>query len=55
MKFNADKKYVRIESVVLVEIGERETLEDAEDKFLNCLPEGIDCVHFSSEMWVDED
>lgn len=49
-----EKQYVRIESVVYVELRDGEKPEDAEDRFLESLPSGIDCASIRSEIWIDE-
>lgn len=48
------KNFARIEAVVYVEVKDGETLEDAEAKFLNALPDGIDIASCKSDMWVPD-
>lgn len=49
------KNYVRIEAVVFVELKPGETLEEAEDRFLDALPQGMDCAGYKSDMWVPDE
>ena len=55
MDMQAEKRYVRIEAVIYVELGEKETPEDGEDRFLDSLPSGIDCVSYRSSMWFPDE
>lgn len=45
-----EKRYVRMENVVYIELREGETIEDAEDRFINALPDGIDITSFRSTL-----
>ena len=53
MNITSDKQYVRIEAVLFVELKDGEGQEDAEDRFLESLPTGIDCASFHSEYWAE--
>ena len=44
-------RYVRLESVVFIEMREGETQEQAEKRFFDALPKGMDVVSFSSQYW----
>ena len=50
-----ESPYLRMEVVIYIKMQEGETQEDAEDRFLCGLPEGMDCASFKSQYWVDED
>ena len=50
-----EKNYARIEAVIYVELRPGDTLEDAEDRFLESLPDGIDCAGYKSDMWVPDE
>ena len=49
-----DKRYVRTEVVLFIEVQEGETPEEAEDRFLDSLPDGIDCASIRSAYWTEE-
>ena len=49
-----EKRYMRMEAVVMVEMRDGETMEDAEDRFLCGLPEGMDCLSYKSSMYVPD-
>lgn len=48
-------KYLRMASVVVIKLREGETQEDAEDRFLDALQEGMDIVSYTSTFWDDEE
>lgn len=50
-----DKVYLRIKSVVYVELKEGETPEEAEDRYLCALPEGMDVASYTSECWTPDE
>lgn len=43
-----EKRYLRMESVVYIEMRDGEEMKDAEDRFIKALPEGMDVVSFNS-------
>ena len=45
------KRYLRFENVVFIEMLEGETQEEAEDRFMDALPDGVDIVSFKSQYW----
>ena len=54
MEIREDKQYLRMEAVVYIEMKDGESQEDAEDRFLCGLPDGMDCASFKSSLWVDD-
>ena len=54
MDIQKDKLYLRIENVVYVELKEGESPEEAEDRFLCCLPEGMDIASYRAECWYPD-
>ena len=54
MNISEEKKYLRIEATVYVELKPGEEPEEAEDRFLCALPDGMDCAGYRSEMWLPE-
>ena len=50
-----NKNYLRIENVVYVELRDGETPEEAEDRFLCCLDDGMDIASYRSECWYSEE
>ena len=50
-----EKNYARLEATIFIELKPGETLEEAEDRFLEALPEGIDCVGYRSDMWIPDE
>ena len=50
-----DKRYIRMEATIYVEMLEGETQAEAEDRVIDALPEGIDLVSFRSQYWTDEE
>ena len=55
MDLQGNKRYLRMEAVVYVEVKEGETPEEAEDRFLCGLPDGMDCASYKSEMWYPDE
>ena len=55
MDITPDNRYMRMENVVIIKMLEGETQEEAEDRFLCGLPEGMDCVSFKSTYWDSEE
>lgn len=55
MDIKDSSRYVRLESVVYIELGEKETMEEAEDRFMDALPDGMDIVSFKSSMWYPDE
>ena len=55
IKMNEERNYARIKAVVFVEMMPGETLEDAEKRFLNALPYGMDIVSCNSDTWIPEE
>ena len=55
MVMEEDKRYLRIECVLYVELADDESPEDGEDRFLENLPDKIDCASFRSEMWYPDE
>lgn len=55
MDLAQDKRYVRMEAVVYIEMLDGETQAEAEDRFLCALPEGMDVASFKSQYWSDEE
>lgn len=49
------KQYIRLEAVIYVELHDGEKQEEAEDRFLCALPNGMDCVSYKSAMWVPDE
>lgn len=49
------KRYVRLESVLFIELHEGETQEEVEERYLGALPEGMDCVSLRSQYWSEEE
>ena len=50
-----DKRYVRMEAVLYIEMLEGETQAEAEDRLIDALPNGIDLVSFRSQYWEPDD
>lgn len=49
-----EKNYIRIESTIYVELKEGETPEEAEKRFFDLLPEGMDVANYRSECWYPD-
>ncbi len=47
-------RYLRLENVVFIKLEEGETQEEAEQRYLNALPEGIDVVSYRSQYWDND-
>ena len=54
MDFDKHARYLRMKATIYVELKDDESPEDGEDRFLECLPEGIDCAGYTSEMWLPD-
>ena len=55
MEIKEEKRYLRMEAVLYVELHEGETPEDGEDRVLEGLPEGVDIASFKSDMWIPDE
>lgn len=49
-----EKRYLRVETTVYVELLDGETQEEAEERFLNALPKGMDCAKLNTSYWTEE-
>lgn len=55
MDIRSDKRYTRMEAVIYIEMLEGETQEEAEDRLLCGLPEGMDVASYKSEYWEPDE
>ena len=55
MELENDKRYVRMEATLYIEMKPGETQASAEDRFIDGLPDGIDIVSFRSEYWEPDE
>ena len=55
MDIQKDKRYVRMEAVIYIEMLEGETQEEAEDRLLCALPQGMDVASFKSQYWEPDE
>ena len=55
MENHDDKRYVRLESTIFIEMLDGETQEQAEERFMDLLPEGMDIVSFRSQYWEPDE
>lgn len=46
-----EKNYVRMEVVLYIEMKEGETQEEAEERFICALPDGMDVASYKSQYW----
>ena len=54
MNMEKDARYLRMRCTIYVKLRDDESPEDGEDRFLECLPEGIDCAGYNSDMWLPD-
>lgn len=55
LELENDKRYVRMEATLYIEMKPGETQASAEDRFIDGLPDGIDIVSFRSEYWEPDE
>ena len=54
MEIKEEKQYMRVEAVIYIEMKEGEEPEEAEDRLLCGLPEGMDVASYHAEMWYPD-
>ena len=50
----SNPKYARIKCVVYVKMKVGESLDEAEDRLIGALPEGMDVANMKSSFWDDD-
>lgn len=55
MEMSGGKQYLRMECVVYIELKEGEKPEQAEDRLLELLPDGMDIASYRSSMWIPDE
>ena len=54
MEIKEEERYLRMEAVIYIEMKEGEEPEEAEDRLLGGLPEGMDVASYHAEMWYPD-
>ena len=49
-----DRNYMRLGAVVYAKIGDGETPQDVEARFINALPDGMDIVALNTSYWEED-
>ena len=55
MHIVSDKRYLKMDAHIYIELKDGEEPEEAEDRFLEALPEGMDCGAYHASMWYPDE